>query len=107
MARKAQVQAEQSSNSAMAGYEAELCRLADPLSGSIDAAEYKHVVLGLIFLKYISYGFDAKHAELIAQTAEGADLEDPEEYRATGIVWVPKKGRWIHFKAKRAAVLYR
>lgn len=60
----------------------------------MDAAEYKHVVLGLIFLKYISDAFEAKHAELEAQKAEGADPEDPDEYRAASIFWVPKEARW-------------
>ena len=60
----------------------------------MDAAEYKHVVLGLIFLKYISDAFEAKHAELEAQKKQGADPEDPDEYRAVNIFWVPKEARW-------------
>lgn len=65
----------------------------------MDAAEYKHVVLGLIFLKYISDAFEAKRAELEAQTAEGADPEDPDEYRAASIFWVPKEARWSCLRA--------
>ena len=65
----------------------------------MDAAEYKHVVLGLIFLKYISDAFEAKHAELEAQRADGADPEDADEYRAASIFWVPKEARWDHLKA--------
>jgi type I restriction enzyme M protein len=65
----------------------------------MDAAEYKHVVLGLIFLKYISDAFEAKHAELEAQRADGADPEDADEYRAASIFWVPKEARWEHLKA--------
>ncbi len=65
----------------------------------MDAAEYKHVVLGLIFLKYISDAFEAKHAELEAQRDQGADPEDPDEYRAASIFWVPKEARWAHLKA--------
>jgi type I restriction enzyme M protein len=65
----------------------------------MDAAEYKHVVLGLIFLKYISDAFEAKYAELAAQKTEGADPEDPDEYRAASIFWVPKEARWSHLKA--------
>ena len=65
----------------------------------MDAAEYKHVVLGLIFLKYISDAFEAKHAELEAQKAQGANPEDPDEYRAASIFWVPKEARWAHLKA--------
>jgi type I restriction enzyme M protein len=65
----------------------------------MDAAEYKHVVLGLIFLKYISDAFEAKHAELETQRADGADPEDPDEYRAASIFWVPKEARWELLKA--------
>ena len=65
----------------------------------MDAAEYKHVVLGLIFLKYISDAFEAKHAELEAQRDEGADPEDADEYRAASIFWVPKEARWDHLRA--------
>ncbi len=65
----------------------------------MDAAEYKHVVPGLIFLKYISDAFAAKHAELEAQKAAGADSEDPDEYRASSIFWVPKEARWSYLKA--------
>jgi type I restriction enzyme M protein len=82
------------------GYEAELWRMADALRGSMDAAEYKHVVLGLIFLKYISDAFEAQHAELEAEMAEGADPEDPDEYRALNIFWVPSEARWWHLKAQ-------
>ena len=62
------------------------------------AAEYKHVLLGLIFLKYISDAFEAKHAELDAQRSEGADPEDPDEYRAENIFWVPPEARWSYLK---------
>jgi type I restriction enzyme M protein len=65
----------------------------------MDAAEYKHVVLGLLFLKYISDAFEAKHAELEAQKAHGADPEDRDEYRAASIFWVPKEARWQHLIA--------
>jgi len=65
----------------------------------MDAAEYKHVVLGLIFLKYISDAFEAKHAELEAEKAAGADPEDRDEYRAASIFWVPKEARWSFLKA--------
>src|SRR3569833_137730 len=65
----------------------------------MDAAEYKHVVLGLIFLKYISDAFEAKHAELEAQQGEGADPEDPDEYRAMNIFWVPPEARWHYLKS--------
>ncbi|HLH72829.1 MAG TPA: type I restriction-modification system subunit M N-terminal domain-containing protein, partial [Chloroflexota bacterium] len=81
------------------GFEAKLWAAADALRNNMDAAEYKHVVLGLIFLKYISDAFEAKHAELEALRAEGADPEDPDEYRAANIFWVPKEARWSHLKA--------
>jgi type I restriction enzyme M protein len=81
------------------GFEAKLWAAADALRNNMDAAEYKHVVLGLIFLKYISDAFEAKHAELDAQRRQGADPEDPDEYRAATIFWVPKEARWSHLKA--------
>jgi len=64
----------------------------------MDAAEYKHVVLGLIFLKYISDAFEEEHAKLDAERAQGADPEDPDEYRAVNIFWVPKEARWANLK---------
>jgi type I restriction enzyme M protein len=64
------------------GFEAKLWQMADGLRNNMDAAEYKHVVLGLIFLKYISDAFEAKHAELETQRKKGADPEDPDEYKA-------------------------
>ncbi len=75
------------------GYEAELWRMADALRGSMDAAEYKHVVLGLIFLKYISDAFEEQHAKLEAERAQGADPEDPDEYRALSIFWGARSAR--------------
>jgi type I restriction enzyme M protein len=72
------------------------------LRNNMDAAEYKHIVLGLIFLKYISDAFEAKHAELAAAAAagEGANPEDPDEYKAASIFWVPREARWSHLKAQ-------
>ena len=81
------------------GYEAELWKMADALRGSMDAAEYKHVVLGLIFLKYISDAFEEQHAKLEAEREQGADPEDPDEYRAQNIFWVPPEARWSHLRA--------
>ena len=81
-------------------HEAELWRMADALRGSMDAAEYKHVVLGLIFLKYISDAFEEMHARLEDEQHEGADPEDPDEYRAENIFWVPPEARWSHLKAQ-------
>lgn len=83
------------------GFEAKLWAAADALRNNMDAAEYNHVVLGLIFLKYISDAFDAKHAELDAHKAEGADPEDRDEYRAASIFWVPKEARWQHLRSSK------
>jgi type I restriction enzyme M protein len=66
------------------------------LRGSIDAAAYKHVVLGLIFLKYISDAFEAHREKL--QSEPYADPEDPDEYRADNIFWVPPEARWAHLR---------
>jgi type I restriction enzyme M protein len=80
-------------------FEAKLWAAADALRNNMDAAEYKHVVLGLIFLKYISDAFEAKHGELDAQRTQGADPEDPDEYRAQNIFWVPPEARWSYLKS--------
>lgn len=67
---------------AQLGFEATLWAAADKMRANMDAAEYKHVVLGLIFLKYISDAFEEKYTELKAEAAKGADPEDRDEYRA-------------------------
>ena len=85
---------------ATTGYEDELWRMADALRGSMDAAEYKHVVLGLIFLKYISDAFEERRILLESEREQGADPEDPDEYRAENIFWVPPEARWTHLKAQ-------
>ena len=82
------------------GYEAQLWRMADALRVSMDSAEYKHVVLGLIFLKYISDSFAEHRARLEAEKSQGADPEDPDEYRARSIFWVPPEARWAHLQAR-------
>ncbi len=73
--------------------------MADALRGSMDAAEYKHVVLGLIFLKYISDAFEERHTAVLAEWGEDA-AEDRDEYIAENIFWVPPKARWLHLKAQ-------
>ena len=85
---------------ATTGYEAKLWQMADTLRGSMDAAEYKHVVLGIIFLKYISDAFEERHVILESEREQGADPEDPDEYRAENIFWVPPEARWTHLKAQ-------
>jgi type I restriction enzyme M protein len=69
------------------------------MRSNMDAAEYKHVVLGLIFLKYISDAFEEQHAKLDADRAKGADPEDRDEYIAQNIFWVPREARWSNLKA--------
>ncbi len=73
------------------GFENDLWRAADALRSNMDAAEYKHVVLGLIFLKYISDAFEEQHAKLDADRKSGADPEDGDKYRVCNILWVPRK----------------
>ncbi|MGC9965524.1 MAG: class I SAM-dependent DNA methyltransferase [Syntrophobacteraceae bacterium] len=87
-------------NGANLGFERELWQAADALRNNMDAAEYKHVVLGLIFLKYISDAFEEQYALLSAEKDQGADPEDPDEYRAVNIFWVPQEARWSYLKGK-------
>ncbi|MBI5526705.1 MAG: SAM-dependent DNA methyltransferase [Deltaproteobacteria bacterium] len=87
-------------NGAVLGFEQKLWLAADKLRNNMDAAEYKHVVLGLIFLKYISDAFEEKHTILLKEKAKGADPEDPDEYRADNVFWVPRDARWKHLQAK-------
>lgn len=79
------------------GFEAELFKAADKLRGNMEPSDYKHVALGLIFLKHISDSFEAKRAELLADYPE--DAEDPDAYAAENIFWVPKDARWSHLQA--------
>ena len=95
----ARQQKSQGGDSAGAGHESALWGMADALRGSMDAAEYKHVVLGLIFLKYISDAFEEAYAQLQAEHDQGADPEDPDEYRAKDIFWVPADARWSNIQA--------
>ena len=85
-------------NGANLGFETQLWAAADKLRGNMEPSDYKHVALGLIFLKYISDAFEAKRAELLME--ELADAEDPEEYLAENVFWVPKEARWSHLQAK-------
>src|SRR6266540_5419381 len=80
------------------GFEATLWLAADKLRGNLDAAEYKHVVLGLIFLKYISDAFEEKRVALLAEP--GADPEDRDEYHADNVFWVPLEARWAKLQAE-------
>lgn len=82
--------------------EKQLWKAADKLRKNIDAAEYKHVVLGLMFLKYISDAFEELHARLKAGEGElaGADPEDKDEYQAENVFFVPAEARWPHLVAQ-------
>lgn len=82
------------------GHETQLWQMADALRGSMDAAEYRDVVLGLIFLKYISDAFEEQHAKLVAEHVAGADPEDLDEDRVLSILWAPSEARWAHVKAQ-------
>ena len=99
-------------NGANLGFEEKLWQAADKLRGHMDAAEYKHVVLGLVFLKYISDAFEEHYHQLELWTADpSSDLfvkeptarymvtEDRDEYRAENIFWVPKEARWPYLQA--------
>jgi type I restriction enzyme M protein len=100
-------------NGAKLGFEATLWAAADKLRGHMDAAEYKHVVLGLIFLKYISDAFEERHRQLTLWTADPrsdyfvkepaaryAVIEDRDEYTAENVFWVPKEARWSYLQAR-------
>ena len=95
MAKKIAKQKE--SNGANLGFEEKLRTAADKMRGHMDPGEYKHVVLGLIFLKYISDAFEELHIKL--QSDKHADPEDRDEYLAENIFWVHKKARWSNLQA--------
>jgi type I restriction enzyme M protein len=89
--------AQKDNNGGNLGFEAELFKTADKLRGNMEPSDYKHVALGLIFLKYISDAFESRHAELLSEDAAAA--EDKDEYLADNIFWVPKDARWSHLRA--------
>jgi type I restriction enzyme M protein len=97
----ATTKAKTNNSAANLGFEAKLWLTADKLRNNMDAAEYKHVVLGLIFLKYISDAFEEMRAKLLAGAGDyaGADPEDADEYRAENVFWVPKEARWSELQA--------
>lgn len=86
------------SNGANLGFEEKLWQAADKLRSNMDAAEYKHVVLGLIFLKYISDSFAEQHQILLADPL--ANPEDKDEYTAANVFWVPASARWGNLQGK-------
>ena len=91
-------------NGANLGFEAQLFLAADKLRKNLEPSDYKHVALGLIFLKYISNAFEAKRAALLAD--DRAAAEDPDEYLAENVFWVPKEARWSHLQgnAKQSSI---
>ena len=97
----AKTQTRKNDSTANIGFEAKLWLTADKLRNNMDAAEYKHVVLGLIFLKYISDTFEEHRAKLLAGKGDyaGANPEDPDEYKAENVFWVPADARWSHLQA--------
>jgi type I restriction enzyme M protein len=86
-------------NGAPLGFEASLFQAADKLRKNMDAGEYKHVALGLIFLKYISDAFEERRATLLSAKSQGADPEDRDEYTSENVFWVPKAARWAFLQA--------
>jgi type I restriction enzyme M protein len=110
--KKSAHSAKRGANGANLGFEEKLWLAADKLRGHMDAAEYKHVVLGLIFLKYISDAFEEHHARLLKEAANPKSeyyvkeerarykvAEDRDEYLAENIFWVPKEARWSYLQA--------
>ena len=83
-------------------FEQKLFKSADKLRKNIDAAEYKHIILGLIFLKYISDAFDELHQKLTTGAGDyaGADPEDRDEYKAENVFFVPQEARWSYLQAQ-------
>ncbi len=105
-------QKKKNSNGGNLGFEEKLWQAADKMRGHMDPAEYKHVVLGLIFLKYISDAFEERHIQLKLLTAEPSSdycvseeqarynvIEDRDEYLSENIFWVPKEARWSYLQA--------
>jgi type I restriction enzyme M protein len=97
MAHKPKAKKGTGKNGANLGFEQTLWQAADKLRGNMDASDYKHVVLGLIFLKYISDAFEERHAAL--KSEPHANPEDRDEYAAENVFWVPKAARWPKLQA--------
>lgn len=88
--------AAKSNNGGNLGFEAALFKAADKLRGNMEPSDYKHVALGLIFLKYISDSFEARRTALLAEDERAA--EDRDEYLAENVFWVPEEARWEHLQ---------
>ena len=78
------------------GFEAQMFAAADKLCGNMEPSDYKHLVLGLIFIKHISESFEAKREELLEEDLVAA--EDPDEYAADNVFWVPAPSRWSELR---------
>jgi type I restriction enzyme M protein len=78
-------------------FAADLFKAADKLRQNVESSEYKHISLGLIFLKYVSDAFEAQRKKLAEDDL--ADQEDPDEYLAANVFWVPPEARWSHLQA--------
>lgn len=87
------------SSSANIGFEEKLWAAADKMRGSMDPSEYKHVVLGLIFLKYISDSFEKLHQKLLDEEGK-EEAEDKDYYIAENVFWVPQVARWNSLRDK-------
>ena len=85
--------------------EKQLWKAADKLRKNIDAAEYKHIVLGLVFLKYISDAFVELYDKLNAEESAGADPKDKDEYKAENVFFVPPGARWSFLQGRAAHYL--
>ncbi|MCC6983609.1 MAG: SAM-dependent DNA methyltransferase [Bauldia sp.] len=104
MARPKKSRSEQRRETERSGFEATLWAAADKLRGNMDAAEYKHVALGLIFLKYISDRFDERRAAALADADEAPLVDERDLYVGDNIFWVPEKARWGFLKANATSV---
>ncbi len=90
------------SETKLPSFESSLFAAADKLRKNINAAGYKHIVLGLVFLKYISDSFETLHAKITEGKGDykHANPEDPDEYRAENIFWVPVNARWSNIQSQ-------
>ncbi|MEA3285797.1 MAG: class I SAM-dependent DNA methyltransferase, partial [Candidatus Marinimicrobia bacterium] len=102
MAKQREVDTEPIEKQSLGKLETALWKAADKLRKNIDAAEYKHIVLGLIFLKYISDAFENLYGKLKGGEGDyvGADPEDKDEYKAENVFFVPEIARWSHLQSQ-------
>src|ERR1700752_2556275 len=91
------VQSKANGNGANLGFEAQLFLAADKLRKNLEPSDYKHVALGLLFLKHTSNACEEKRADLLAE--DPAAAEDPDEYLAENVFWVPKEARWSYLQS--------